>query len=326
MKAIHIINPGPNSRLQVGEAPTPVPKDDELLVRVRATALNRADLLQRSGKYPPPPGASEILGLEMSGEVAGFGKDCQGWEEGQRVFGLLPGGGYAEYVTIPAALAIRMPASLTFEAAAAIPEVFLTAFQALYWLGELKGGERVLIHAGASGVGTAAIQMAIHSGASVFVTASTGKHAACLELGAQHAIDYKTEDFEAVIREKTDGEGVDLIVDFIGAPYFEQNINSLRLDGRLVLLAMMGGSRLAEVNLAKLFRKRIHFKPSTLRSRSVDYKIALTQEFQRLMLPLFEGQLLRPVIDSIFNWEEAEQAHNKMAANENTGKLVLKIG
>ena len=329
MKAVRVIDPGPESRLRIGEVEKPEPAENELLVRVRATALNRADLLQRAGKYAPPPGTSEILGLEMAGEVESWGKACTGWEKDDPVCGLLPGGGYAEYVTIPESLAIRMLPGQSFEQAAAIPEVFLTAYQALYWLGDLKAGESVLIHAGASGVGTAGIQLAraIHNKVSsqIFVTASAAKHAACLTLGADHAIDYKKEDFAAVLKEKTAGKGVDLVIDFIGAPYFKKNIDSLGLDGRLVILAMMGGPVVESVNLMQLFRKRIHVKTSTLRSRSVDYKARLTADLVDNCMPLFNSGELKPVIDKIVDWQDVEEAHNYMASNQNTGKIVLQV-
>ena len=325
MRAILVENPGDESRLVMGEVNTPTPQKNELFVRVHATALNRADLLQRSGKYPVPPGASPILGLEMSGVVEQVGDVPSGWSVGDRVFGLLPGGGYAEYVTIPQAMAIPMPDSFSFEQAAAVPEVFLTAFQALAWLGELKTGEKVLIHAGASGVGTAAIQLAKEMGANVWVTASKPKHELCLALGAQGAIDYKSEDFADRIHEFTGGNGVDLIVDFLGASYLSRNIESLGLDGRLVLLALMGGARVESLNLAKIFRKRIHIKASTLRSRSESYKMALTKAFWDECGAQMVKGVIKPVIDSVYDWAEVSQAHAHMAANKNSGKIILKI-
>ncbi len=325
MLAVQVVNPGPASELQIQEVATPSPAAGELLVRVRATALNRADLLQRSGNYPPPAGASEILGLEMSGEVVGCGEDCVGWEEGDRVFGLLPGGGYAEYVVIPQALAMRIPDGLSFVQAAAIPEVFLTAFQAIQWLGELQKGETVLVHAGASGVGTAAIQIAKRIGAKVFVTASAAKHEACRVLGADLTIDYKSEQFDEVVLDATDGKGIDLIIDFLGASYFHQNVKSLKLDGRLVMLALMGGSKVEAVNLASLFRKRIHVKPSTLRSRSLSYKISLTSDFKAAILPAIIDGTIQPVIDQVFDWNQVTEAHDRMAANKNIGKIILQL-
>ena len=325
MRAVLVENPGNDSRLVVGEFETPVPGKEELLVRVHATALNRADLLQRSGKYPVPQGASPLLGLEMAGIVEQVGSDCAGWAVGDRVFGLLPGGGYAEYVTIPQEMALPIPDGFTFEEAAAIPEVFLTAYQALVWLGELKQGEDVLIHAGASGVGTAAIQLACEIGARVWVTASKPKHELCLSLGASGAIDYKTEDFADRVAALTEGKGVNLIVDFLAASYLARNIESLGVDGRLVMLALMGGATVESFNLAKMFRKRIHIKASTLRSRSSSYKVALTKAFWDQFGAMIKKKAIQPVIDSVFDWEEVNLAHERMAANKNSGKIILAV-
>lgn len=325
MKAVLVREAGGTENLYIGEVPRPEPAEDELLVRVKATALNRADLLQRQGAYPPPRGASDILGLELAGTVVTVGAACDGWTIGDRVFGLLPGGGYAEYAVLPGRMAMPIPALLSFEEAAAIPEVFLTAFQALFWLGNVQEGERVLIHAGASGVGTAAIQLARAVGAVPYVTASAQKHDACLALGAEAAIDYKTEDFAARIADLTNGQGADVILDFIGASYFEANIQSLARDGRLVVLALMGGRTVASVDLRALFAKRAHLLFTTLRSRSPSYKIDLTQAFSERMLPLFEEGLLKPVIDSVMDWSAVQDAHRRMGANKNIGKIVLRV-
>ncbi|MEM8487712.1 MAG: NAD(P)H-quinone oxidoreductase [Bacteroidota bacterium] len=326
MKAIVVSAPGPESELEIQDVPQPKPGPGHVLVRIVATALNRADLLQRAGHYPPPPGASEILGLEMAGVIESRGPDCSGtFATGDRVMALLPGGGYAAYAVVPEALLMRIPERLSFTEAAAIPEVFLTAFQAVYWLGELKSDETVLLHAGGSGVSTAAIQLAVHQGSAVFVTASEAKHNACKALGAAAAIDYKTAAFEDVISELTDKRGVDLIVDYIGAPYFAANIASLATDGRLVVLAMMGGSKVSAVNLMQLFRKRIHVKTSTLRSRSAPYKAALTAAFvEKFGDALIAGDI-NPVIDGVYNWQDAEAAHARMRGNLNTGKIVLSV-
>lgn len=326
MKAILTSQPGGADQLHLGASETPVPKSNELLVRVAATAVNRADLLQRQGKYPPPAGASPILGLEMSGEVVEIGADITRYAVGDLVFGLLPGGGYAEYAVIHERMALPVPDSLTLPEAAAVPEVFLTAYQALHWLGKLQTGERVLIHAGASGVGTAAIQLAQVMGAGdVIVTASAAKHALCLSLGANYAIDYKTYDFKEEVMQSTDGDGVDLVLDFVAAPYFERNIGVLRTDGRMVLLALLGGSHVEHFNLGNLLKKRLQISASTLRSRSRDYQINLTQAFADFGLPLLADGSLRPVIDRVYDWKEVQQAHQRMEANQNSGKLVLEI-
>lgn len=325
MQALLVEEPGGPEQLQLGTAPKPTPGPEEVLVRVHATALNRADTLQRRGKYPPPEGASSILGLEMAGVVEATGKRVAHLNAGDRVFGLLPGGGYAGYAVIHREMAMAVPPGLSLEEAAAIPEVFLTAFQALHWLGALEGGEHALIHAGGSGVGTAAIQLARLAGARVAITASAPKHEVCRTLGAKTTIDYKTEDFAARVEDVTGGDGVDLIIDFIGAPYFEKNIQSLAVDGRLVLLATLGGSRLESVDLRSFFQKRIQLFVSTLRSRSLEYKIRLTQDFAAYALPAFVDGDLCPVIDRVYDWTEAVAAHRCMEANENTGKLVLRV-
>lgn len=326
MDAIVVIDPGPESRLELQRVPAPEPGPGHVLVRVAATALNRADLLQRAGHYPPPPGASEILGLEMAGVVEALGKGCStAFAPGDRVMALLPGGGYAAYAVVPEEILMRIPGRLSFEEAAAIPEVFLTAYQALYWLGALQSDETVLLHAGGSGVSTAAIQLAVHRGSTVYVTASAPKHEVCISLGAAAAIDYKSESFDAAVDRLTAGAGVNLIVDYIGAPYFAGNIASLSLDGRLVVLAMMGGSNIPEVNLMQLFRKRIQLKTSTLRSRQVAYKASLTAAFVADFGDALAAGEINPVIDSVFNWHDVEEAHTRMKGNLNTGKIVLSV-
>ena len=325
MQAILVEQEGGPEHLTLGSHPDPDPAPDELLVDVHATALNRADTMQRRGHYPPPEGASPLLGLEMAGTVANVGAQCAGWSEGDRVFGLLAGGGYAERVAIHHEMALPVPETLSFEEAAAIPEVFLTAYQALYWLGELGEEQRVLIHAGASGVGTAAIQLVTEAGSEAIVTASSPKHERCRALGAQATIDYRSEDFSEQIETITGGEGVHLILDFIGAPYFEKNIQSLRTDGRLVLLSTLGGATVEEVDLRRLLVKRLHVKASTLRARALDYKVRLTQAFAAYALPLFEDGTLRPVVDRIYDWTDVAEAHRRMEANENAGKLVLRV-
>ena len=325
MRAVLIDQPGGADRLYLGDHPTPSPATDELLVRVRATALNRADLLQREGKYPPPEGASPILGLEMAGVVEETGTDVRGWESGDRVCALLPGGGYAEYATIPHPLAMAVPDGRSFEEAAAIPEVFLTAFQALHWIGRMAAGDNVLIHAGASGVGTAAIQLVKAAGGRPMVTASAPKLDRCRALGADVAVDYQTEDFAARVHEATGGRGADVILDFIGAPYFEKNIEALALDGRLVLLALLGGGKVEQLNLGALLKKRASLLATTLRARPLDYKIRLTQAFAEKVLPRFADGALHPVIDRVYDWTDVRAAHERMEANANVGKIVLKI-
>ena len=287
--------------------------------------MNRADTLQRMGKYPPPKGASPILGLEIAGEISELGSEVDNWKVGEKVFGLIPGGGYAEYAVINSEMAMPVPENFSMHKAAAIPEVFLTAYQALVWYGKLDKDKTVLIHAGASGVGTAAIQIAKEIGANVFVTASAAKHETCLQLGAEKAIDYKSEKFDKKILEYTNGKGADVIVDFISGPYFKQNLDSLNVDGRLILLATLGGGQVDEFDMRKILVKRLSIIGSTLRSRTLDYQIKLTKEFSSFALERFKDGKLKPVIDSVFNWDEAAKAHKYMEENKNIGKIVLNI-
>ncbi|GGF86684.1 NAD(P)H-quinone oxidoreductase [Paenibacillus abyssi] len=313
-------------QLYIGNAADPEMSEGELLVSVKATALNRADLLQKRGLYPPPQGASPILGLEMSGVVEKVGSKVEAWKAGDRVFALLPGGGYAEKVSIPAGMAMRIPDRFSFEEAAAIPEVFLTAYLNLFVLGGLKPGQTVLIHAGASGVGTAAIQLVKEAVATAIVTAgSEEKRNSCLQLGADAAIDYKAGPFAPRVMEATAGHGVHIIMDFIGASYWEQNIESLAMDGRLIVIGMMGGSTIKELDLGLLLRKRLQIIGTALRSQLPEYKIRLTQQFAAFAMPLFEDGRLKPVIDSVWEWDKADSAHEYMEENKNTGKIILRV-
>ncbi|MBC5992984.1 NAD(P)H-quinone oxidoreductase [Pontibacter cellulosilyticus] len=325
MKAILVKQPGGPEQLVLGEYEKPLPNPYELLVKVHATALNRADTLQRQGKYHPPKGASPLLGLEIAGEVVEAGYNCTRFSKGDKVFGLLPGGGYAEYAIIDENMAMPLPESLTMEEAAAIPEVFMTAYQALFWLGKLQPQERVLIHAGASGVGTAAIQLARVHKAEILTTASEFKVHACKELGAHKSINYQEVPFEDEVLAFTNNEGVDLIVDFIAGPYFNQNIDCLRTDGRLVILASLGGGKVDEFDLRKILVKRLQVIGSTLRSRTKDYQIKLTKEMSQFAIPYFNDGTIKPVIDSVYDWQDAAEAHRYMEQNKNIGKIVLRV-
>lgn len=325
MQAIQLHQFGSTDNFYIGDYPTPEPTNHEIQIKVAATALNRADTLQRMGKYPPPKGASPIIGLEVAGTVSKIGGKVTRWKTGDKVCALLSGGGYAQYVVIHENIATAIPSNLNLVEAAAIPEVFLTAYQALDWLAQLKSGESILIHAGASGVGTAAIQIARQKRAKIYVTASKGKHPICLQLGATKAIDYRTENFEEVLLQETQGRGVDVVLDFLAAPYYQQNLNSLALDGRMVMLSFMGGVKVEQLNLVPMLRKRLKIMGSTLRSRSLDYKIQLNQDFWKFARSRFESGQLKPVIDSIFDWKEIAKAHNYMEANKNKGKILLKI-
>lgn len=325
MQAVHVRAAGGPEQLTIGAAKRPTPGPTEALVRVRATALNRADTYQRRGHYDPPPGASPILGLETAGEVVEVGRGVRRWHAGDNVFGLLAGGGYAEFVAVDEGLLLPKPEALSFAEAAAIPEVFLTAYQALFWLGGLAAGEQALIHAGGSGVGTAAIQLAARAGATPHITASAGKHAACRALGAATTIDYAREDFADRLLDATDGDGADVILDFIGAAYARQNARALAQDGRWVVLALMGGATVEAFPLGTLFRKRGTLHTSTLRNRSLDYKRRLVAAFADDYLPLLQNKTIRPVIDSTRSWKDVQEAHQHMEANRNIGKIVLRV-
>ncbi|MDZ4785655.1 MAG: NAD(P)H-quinone oxidoreductase [bacterium] len=324
MKAILLKSFGGAENLYLGETPDPIPLDREALVRVRATALNRADIMQRQGKYPPPPGASEILGLEFAGEIE---KPVGRFAKGDRVMGIAAGGGYAQLISVPEGHLISIPDMISFEEAAAIPEAFLTAYQTLFWHGEFCEGDSVLIHAGASGVGTAVIQLAKAAGAKeiLVTTSSEKKMKACLSLGASRAVNYQEEDFSKIVKTTTENLGVQVILDFIGSSYWEKNISSLALDGRLVLISTIGGSVVPEVNLAKLLQKRIKITATTLRSRSKDYKTKLTHTFAVYALDLFKAGLIKPVIDKVYDWGSVIEAHQRMESNKNIGKIILKV-
>jgi tumor protein p53-inducible protein 3 len=325
MQAIQIKAPGGPEQLYLGHWPMPEPGEREVLVKIAATALNRADSLQRQGKYPPPPGESPILGLEMSGTVCALGAQAHKWQIGDEVCGLLGGGGYAEYAVIHEDLALPVPPGLSLLEAAAIPEVFLTAYQALAWLARLDAGETALIHAGASGVGTAAIQLARSMGGRPIVTASAGKLAVCRELGAELAIDYRADDFAAAALGHTGGRGVDVVLDFLGAAYFDRNLAALRTDGRLVVLGLMGGAQVERLNLGTVLSKRLQIIGSTLRARRLDYKIELSRQLHRFAWPLFERGQIKPVIDSVFDWADVADAHRYMEENRNVGKIILRV-
>ena len=324
MLAVQIKQPGSADELFIAPYPTPKPAAGEIRIRVHATALNRADILQREGKYPPPEGASLIMGLEVAGEVESVGEGVTRWQIGDKVFGLLPGGGYAEFAVMHQDMAMPVPNGWEYTQAAAVPEVFLTAFQVLDWVGKLKATETVLLHAGASGVGTAAIQLAQLMGAEVLVTASSGKHGLCLELGAKHAIDYRKGPFLEELMEQTNGKGVNLIVDPVGGDYFDQNIQALRPDGRLVMLAAMAGGQ-ATANIGPIVFKRLQILGTTLRSRSRDYQVKLTKEFADFAYESLENRTLRPVVDEVFSWHDVAKAHRYMEANLSAGKVVLQM-
>ncbi len=325
MQAITVSAPGGPEVLRLTTVPDPTPTAEQILVRVRATALNRADVMQRMGQYPSPPGESDILGLELAGEVEAVGVAVKDIAPGDRVFGLVGSGGYAEKAVIDARMAMPIPAGWSFAQAAAVPEVFFTAQETLVTLGGLQEGETVLIHAAASGVGTAGIQMARETGARVLVTAgSADKIQRCVELGASAGCNYKEQDFAEWVKEVTNGQGVDVIEDFIGAAYWERNLRSLKTGGRLVLVGLMGGVKI-EANLGLLMTKRLQVFGSVLRSRPLADKIAITQRFLTKWLPLLVAGRIKPIIDRIFPFAQVANAHRYMEENRNFGKIILEV-
>jgi putative PIG3 family NAD(P)H quinone oxidoreductase len=325
MRAILVENPGAEAVLKLGDVPTPALHSGSIRIRVVATAVNRADLLQRKGLYPPPSGESEILGLECAGEVAEVAADVDGWRVGDRAMALLAGGGYAEQVVVAAGSAMKVPESLTLEEAAGFPETFLTVFLNVFRLAALPEGGSALVHGGGSGIGTAAIQLVKAAGGTVIVTAgSAEKCARCVELGADAAVNYRSEDFAAVVRERTHGEGVDVVLDSIGAPYLERNLSALSLGGRLVLIGLMGGAK-SEISLGSLLVRRLQLIGSTLRTRPNEEKAALVAAFESRFGPALEKGAIRPVIDRVLPLVDAAEAHRVVQASEHFGKVVLRV-
>jgi putative PIG3 family NAD(P)H quinone oxidoreductase len=322
MAAVEIAEPGPPDVLRMVERPTPVPESGEVLIHVRAAGVNRPDILQRLGKYPPPPGASDLPGLEVAGTVIALGHDTPRWKNGDRVCALVAGGGYAEYCTAPGAQCLPLPERLTAEQGAAVPETFFTVWTNLFQRAALQAGERVLIHGGTSGIGTTAIQLARAFGAETFTTAGTDqKCAACESLGAR-AINYRRVDFVEAIRDFTSGRGVDVILDIVGGDYVQRNIDSLAMHGRLVQIGLLGSAR-AQINLAPLMQRRLTLTGSTLRTRSVMEKGAIRRELEEKVLPLLAAGTVAPVLDRILPLERAADAHRALEAGEVIGKVVL---
>lgn len=325
MKAITIPQPGPPEVLTLAEVPEPMPGRGEILIEIAATALNRADLMQRAGHYPPPAGASPYPGLECAGRVAACGPEVDRFTVGARVMALLAGGGYAERVAVAQETVMPLPDGLDWAQGAAIPEAWLTAYSNLIEIGGLQAGEVALIHAGASGVGSAAIQLGRRRGATVFATASRSKLARVRELGAAIAVDYAAENFADRVLEATDGRGVNVIVDFIGAPYWKDNLRALARWGRLVLVGLMGG-REVRANLGLFLAKKLSVHGSTLRDRTLAEKGRLVRAFAQDVLPDFDSGALQPVLDARrFPLAEAAAAHTYMAQNRNIGKIILEV-
>ncbi len=324
MQAVIITQPGGPEVLEIQEVETPEPIGEQVRVRVRAAGINRADLAQRMGNYPAPPGSpANIPGMEFAGEVDAVGPLVRSWKPGQRVMGITGGGGQAEYLVIHEGLLVEIPENLDFVQAAAIPEVFMTAHDALFTQGSLQMGERVLIHAAGSGVGTAAVQLAHTVGATVFGTSRTADK---LERAKALGLDVglSAANFAPEVKQLTQGAGVHLVLDFVGAAYMAQNLESLTAWGRLVFLATLGGAQ-ANVNLGMLMSKRIQIRGCTLRSRTLEEKMAVTRRFATQVVPLLASGRVIPVVETVYPMQEIARAHADMTENKNFGKLILKI-
>jgi NADPH2:quinone reductase len=325
MTVIGISKPGGPEVLLPETRPVPAPGPGELLVKVAAAGVNRPDVAQRSGSYPPPPGASDLPGLEIAGEVVAVGSGATRHKIGDKVMSLVAGGGYAEYCIAPDAQAISVPDALSIIEAGATPETLMTVWHNVFERGKLQAGETMLIHGGSSGIGTMAIQLAKAFGANVIVTVgSQDKADACLKLGADHAINYKTQDFVALSRELTGGNGPNLIVDMVGGDYIEKNYDAAAMDGRIVQIAFLGGPK-ATVNFAKLMTKRLVHTGSTLRPRSLADKAAMVSAIEANVMPLIRAGKVKPLIDSTFPLRGAADAHRRMETSQHVGKSVLTV-
>lgn len=325
MTCIEIVRPGEPEVLVPVERPTPVPSAGEVLIKVAAAGVNRPDVMQRQGKYPPPPGASDIPGLEVAGTVAATCAAGDRWKVGDQVCALVSGGGYAEYCVAPSPQCLPVPKRLDFVAAAAIPETFFTVWTNLFERGRLKRGESVLVHGGSSGIGTTAIQLARAWGARVFATAgSAEKCEACERIGAERCFNYHHSDFAVGVGELTGGRGVDVVLDMVGAEYFARNIEALALEGRLVEIATLRGAR-AELNIHAIMQRRLTITGSTLRARSVAEKGAIASAVGEYVWPLLEAGTVKPIVHRTFPLREAAAAHRVMESGSHIGKLVLVV-
>ena len=323
MTAIEIKSPGGPEVLVPAKRPVPKPAAGEVLIQMAAAGINRPDVLQRKGGYAPPPGASDIPGLEIAGRIAALGEGVGGFALGQEVTALVAGGGYAEYCTAPAPQVLPVPKGVSLVEAGAIPETYFTVWSNVFDRGRLQSGERFLVHGGSSGIGTTAIQLAHAFGATVYTTVGSAEKAkACVALGAARAVNYRTEDFVAVLKEATGAKGVDVVLDMVGASYFAKNVELLAPDGRLVLIAFLGGSK-TEVDFSPVMMKRLTVTGSTLRPRPVAFKGAIAKALQEKVWPLLERGQAKPQIYKTFPLAEAAAAHRLMESSEHIGKIVL---
>eukprot|EP00262_Sarcandra_glabra_P003016 TRINITY_DN13456_c0_g1_i1.p1 TRINITY_DN13456_c0_g1~~TRINITY_DN13456_c0_g1_i1.p1 ORF type:complete len:326 (+),score=60.86 TRINITY_DN13456_c0_g1_i1:106-1083(+) len=323
MKAVVITSPGGPEVLEIQEVEDPTIGDDEVLIKVEATALNRADTVQRMGFYPPPKGASPYLGLECSGTVESVGKNVGRWKIGDQVCAILSGGGYAEKVAVPAGQVLPIPPGVSLKDAASFPEVACTVWSTVFMMSRLSAGETFLIHGGSSGIGTFAIQIAKYLGVRVFVTAgSEEKLAVCKDLGADVCINYKTEDFVARVKEETGGKGVDVILDNIGGSYFQRNLNSLNVDGRLFIIGFQGGTT-TDVDLRCMLAKRLTVQGAGLRNRSLENKAIIVSEVEKIVWPAIADCKVKPIVYTYLPMSEAAEAHKLMESSKHVGKILL---
>ncbi len=326
MRAVEISEPGGPRALAAVERRVPMLIKNEILVRVRAAGVNRPDVLHRQGAYPPPAGASDLPGLEVAGVVEAVGENVERWKVGDQVCALTNGGGYAQFVAVDQGSVMPIPAGMTMSQAAAIPETFFTVWHNVFQRGGLKQGETLLVHGGSSGIGTTAIQLAKCFDMKVMVTAgSQEKCAACFELGADVAINYREEDFVSVVKKQTDGAGANVILDMVGGEYIERNYQAAAMDGRIVQIAFLGGMK-AETNFTQLMMKRLTHTGSTLRARPLDFKAGIARELEEYVWPLIEAGKVAPVMDLIFPLHEAWRAHERMEEGQHIGKIVLDVG
>jgi putative PIG3 family NAD(P)H quinone oxidoreductase len=326
MKLIECAGAGGPEVMQWAQGPVPRPARLEVLIRVEAAGVNRPDVLQRLGRYPIPADASPILGLEVAGEVVALGPEVHGFALGDRVCALTNGGGYAQYCRAPVGQVLPWPRGFDAVRAAALPETFFTVWANLFQMGALRQGETVLIHGGSSGIGTTALQLGREFGAHVFVTVGgEAKVEACIGLGAELAINYRERQFETVIAERTEGRGVDVILDIIGAKYFERNIASLAKDGRLVIVGTLGGNLVEQFNLGRMMAKRISIMGSTMRPRTAAEKAEIGRELRSRVWPVLDAGRCSPVIHQVLPLEQAAQAHRLMESSDHIGKIVLRV-
>ena len=326
MICIEIATPGGPEVLRPVERPDPVPARGEVLIRVAAAGINRPDVMQRRGAYPPPPGASDIPGLEVAGTIAAVGEAAGGWQAGDQVCALVSGGGYADLCVAPAVQCLPVPRSLTLVESAAVPETFFTVWSNVFERGRLRTGETALFHGGSSGIGTTAIQIAAARGVRVFATAgSPAKCRACESLGAERGIDYRTTDFVDAVRALTDGRGVDLVLDIVGGSYVARNLAALAMDGRLVQIGFMEGEPSATVDFRRVLGRRLTITGSTLRPRTPDEKGQIAESLRREVWPLVEGGAVKPIVYRTFPLRQAAAAHRLLESSEHIGKVVLTV-